>query len=284
VTSDEIRAVLRHQRERGPLPASAEGLAAWIATLQKQLPSACIELLPAGDSRAAVAQLRGLGVSAQEADGRVLLRFPADGDALDRVLHLLGLPPLAGGAAGAVLAALDPAEDAAARKPPPLSLPLRIQPAKACALGWSSDLFSLTVLIGNVSLREQDGALLPRNGGPVVAVCAEYDRPLTSLNPPSIAGYLLDDAREEGMPMLRLQAGWLRSPLRLEATSRLARSPAGRTKAVARAGRFLDQLDEAWQQRTGPALEVAWPVYRPERSGPPLDAVVGTPLPELELR
>jgi len=29
---------------------------------------------------------------------------------------------------------------------------------------------------------------------------------------------------------------------------------------------------------------VAWPVYRPERSGALLDAVVGRPLPEMQLR
>jgi hypothetical protein len=282
VTSEEVLAILRHQRARGPLPASLEGLANWIAALQAQLPSVCVEVRAGGEIRAAVAQLRALGLTAQEGDGRALVRFPADGDALDRVFSLLGIPPLEGGGAGAVLAAMDQVEDPG--KPPPISLPLRIQPAKACALGWSSDLFSLTVLISNVALREQDAALLPRGKGPVVAICAEYDRPLTSLNPPSIASYLLQSAREEGVPMLRLPAGWLRTPLRLEATSRLARSPAGRPEAVARAGRFLDQLDEAWQQRLGPALEVAWPVYRPEHRGPPLDAVVGTPLPEIELR
>jgi hypothetical protein len=31
-------------------------------------------------------------------------------------------------------------------------------------------------------------------------------------------------------------------------------------------------------------MEVAWPVYRPERAGPLLDAVVGRPLPEMQLR
>ena len=54
--------------------------------------------------------------------------------------------------------------------------------------------------------------------------------------------------------------------------------------ALARAERFLDELDEAWQRRLGSVLEVAWPVYRPERAGPLLDAVVGRPLPEMELR
>ena len=84
--------------------------------------------------------------------------------------------------------------------------------------------------------------------------------------------------------MLRLGGGWFRPPLRLEATPRTARVPAQRPAALARAERFLDELDEAWQRRIGSVLEVAWPVYRPARMGPPLDAVVGRPLPELELR
>jgi hypothetical protein len=76
----------------------------------------------------------------------------------------------------------------------------------------------------------------------------------------------------------------LRPKLRLEATSPGARTSASRPLALARAGRFLDELEGAWQRPMAPALEVAWPVYRAERSGPPLDAVSGTPLPELELR
>ena len=51
---------------------------------------------------------------------------------------------------------------------------------------------------------------------------------------------------------------------------------------MAHAEEFLDQLDEAWQRRIGSVLEVAWPVYRPERSGPLLDAVAGAPLPDLQ--
>jgi hypothetical protein len=54
--------------------------------------------------------------------------------------------------------------------------------------------------------------------------------------------------------------------------------------AIARAERFLDDLDEAWKQRIGSVLEVSWPVYRPEREGPLLDAVSGTLLPPIQLR
>jgi hypothetical protein len=169
------------------------------------------------------------------------------------------------------------------QKSPKLSLPLRVQPAKACSLGWSSELFSLTVLLSNVSLREEDGALLPR-GGPIVGICAEYERPLTSLQPPRVASWPLDASRQNGVPTLRLPEGFLRSPLRLEPTSRNARAPAGRKGAMTRAGKFMDALDAAWPSRIGSVTEVAWPVYRPERDGPPLDAVNGAPLPEIPLR
>lgn len=194
-------------------------------------------------------------------------RYPGDAEALDRVGALFGLPPL------------QPPDHVAL---PELSLPLRVQPAKASALGWSTELFALTLLIGNVAPR--DGALFHRGRGPVVAVCAEYGRPLTALDPPAVAGTTLDRARSEGVPTLRLPAGWLRPALRLETTARSARAAASRPFAMARAERFLDELDEAWQRRVGSVLEVAWPVYRAERAGPPLDAVSGSPLPELELR
>jgi hypothetical protein len=194
-------------------------------------------------------------------------RYPSDREALDRIEALLGSPSLR--------------EDAPAA--PGLSLPLRIQPAKACSLGWSPELYALTLLISNVALRQTDGALVPRGRGPVVAVCAEYDRPLTALEPPVIARYQLGHARSEGVPTLRVGGFW-RAPLRLEPTSRSARACADRAESVARAEKFLDELDEAWQRRIGSVLEVAWPVYRPERSGPLLDAVAGAPLPDLQLR
>src|SRR3989454_1741566 len=92
------------------------------------------------------------------------------------------------------------------RTAPALSLPLRIKPARACALGWSPDLFTLTLLVGNASLRAEDGALLARGRAPVVAICAEYDRPLTSLSPPALAPYSLARARLQGVPALRLRA------------------------------------------------------------------------------
>jgi len=193
-------------------------------------------------------------------------RFPADGEALDRIEALLGSG--------------SPKESAPA---PSLSFPLRVQPAKACSLGWSPELFALTVLISNVALRQEDGALVQRGRGPIVAVCAEYDRALTSLEPPVVARHALSNARSEGVPTLRLPGGLLRAPLRLEPTSRIARAPADREGALGRAEKFFDQLDEAWQRRIGSVLEVAWPVYRPERSGPLLDAVAGAPLPDLAL-
>ena len=166
---------------------------------------------------------------------------------------------------------------------PALSLPLRIQPARASALGWSPDLYVLTLVIANATLRPADGALVPR-AGPAIAFCAEYDRPVTSLDPPALSPWSLTRARLQGMPTVRLPGGWLRAPLRLEPTHRRARTPARREEAVARAGRFLAELEEAWRRPFGSALEVAWPVYGPEQGGLLLDAVAGTPLPELSLR
>jgi len=170
------------------------------------------------------------------------------------------------------------------RGAPSVSLPLRIQPARASALGWSPDLFALTLLVGNAAFRQEDGALVPRGPGPVVAVCAEYERPLVSLDPPALASYSLARARLSGMPTLRLPGGWFRGPLRLESTRRAARASERREEAVARAVRLLDELNQAWQRRLGAFLEIAWPVYGPEHAGPLLDAVGGTPLPELPLR
>ena len=170
------------------------------------------------------------------------------------------------------------------RTSPVMSLPLRIQPARASALGWSPDLFFLTVLVGNAAMRTEDGALVARGHGPVVALCAEYDRPLMSLGPPALAPYSLARARLQGIPALRLAGGWLRPPLRVEATHRTARAAARREDALARAGRFLVELEEAWRRRLGAVLEIAWPVYGPEHGGALLDGVAGSPLPELSLR
>ena len=85
--------------------------------------------------------------------------------------------------------------------------------------------------------------------------------------------------------MLRLPSdGFFRKALRLEPTTRGSRAPRGRPAALARAGKFLDELDDAWQRRIGSVLQIAWPVYRPLHTGPLLDAVVGRPLPEMALR
>ena len=261
--------ILRHQSSRGPLPSSRDHLSAWIA---RQAPAITIEI-PFG----AVSPLRAAGLAVDEREGKAFAHVPADGDALDRIFALVGLAPIDGGGAALLLAEIEKANDVA-DEPPPLSLPLRVQPAKASSLGWSAELYSLTLLISNVSLRQQDGALLPR-GGPVVAVCAEYDKPLESLDPPSL------HQRREGIPMLRLpEDGFFRKALRLEPTARGSRAPRGRPAALARAGKFLDELDAAWQRRIGSLLEVAWPVYRPLHAGPLLDAVVGRPLPEMALR
>ncbi len=263
----DVLDILRHQRARGPLPASLEGLAAWIA---RQGAPVRVEV-----PLAVVSPLRAVGIVVEEQEGKALALLPADGDALDRIFLLLRLPAIEGGGAALLLSAIENGPDTAA-EPPPVSLPLRVQAAKASALGWSSDLFSLTVLVSNVALRKGDGALLHK-GGPVVAVCAEYGRPLSSLDPPSL------HEQRDGIPTLRLPAGWLRQPLRLEPTTRGSRAPRGRPAALARAGRFLHELDEAWQRRIESVMEVAWPVYRPARSGPLLDAVVGRPLPEMAL-
>src|SRR5205807_2371562 len=133
MTRDEAIALLRQQRARGPLPGAPDALSAFVAELQRKLPAVRIEVPPD-----AVSPLRAIGIVV---DDKRVARFPADGDAFDRVLSLLGLSPLGG--ADALLAALETPEPDDA--PPPMSLPLRIQPAKACSLGWSSELFSLTV-------------------------------------------------------------------------------------------------------------------------------------------
>jgi hypothetical protein len=271
---DDVLQLLRMQRARGPLPSAAHEVSAFIAALQRKLPIVAVEV-----PNAAVSPLRAAGVVVDERDGRHLARLPADGDAVDRVFALLGLTPPA--SADALLRALEQPD--ATPAPPQLSFPLRIQPAKASALGWSSELVSLTVLIGNVTVRAEDSALVSAEGRPAVAVCAEYERPLVSLDPPSVADWALDGARAHGVPTLRLSAGLFRSPVRLETTNRSARAIPRRPEAVVRAGRFLEELSAAWRQRIAPAVEVAWPVYRHAGDGPPLDAVVGRPLPELEL-
>jgi hypothetical protein len=117
-----------------------------------------------------------------------------------------------------------------------------------------------------------------------VAICAEYDRPLVALSPPGLAPYSLVRARLQGMPTLRLPGGWFRAPLRLETTNRRAKASPRREEALARAARFFTDLEEAWRKRLGAMLEVAWPVYATDHGGPLLDAVAGTPLPELSLR
>src|SRR5438093_9998687 len=124
MTPDEIAAVLRHQRARGPLPASAEGLSAWIAALQHQLPSVSLELQSQWN---AISRLRAAGLVVEEEDGKAILRFPPDGDALDRTFALLGLPPIEGGGAAALVSATERATQMAGSAPP-VSLPLRVQP------------------------------------------------------------------------------------------------------------------------------------------------------------
>ena len=257
--------LLHYQRSRGPLPSSLEHLSAWIA---RQEPAVAVEV-----PLEAVSPLRAVGIVVEHVDGKALARVPADGDALDRIFLLLKLPAFDGGGAAKLLQALDRDQDPSA-EPPPLSLPLRVQPAKASSLGWSSELFSLTVLISNVATRKDE---LVATGGPVVALCAEYDKPLSSLDPPA-----LHPARE-GIPMLRLPAGFFRRPLRVEPTLRGTRAPKGRPLAIARASKFLGELDDAWQRRIGSVLEVAWPVYRAVNGGPLLDGVGSRPLPEMAL-
>jgi hypothetical protein len=272
----DVLSHLRRQRERGPLPSSPADLASWIAGLQTALP-----LVDCPIPREAALPLQAQGVQIVESDSGARARFPADGDALDRVLALAGAPALPGGGAAALLDALE--REGAEESPPPFSLPLRMRPAKASSLGWSPEVFSLTVLISNARLRQSDGALESAGPGPVVAICAEYEQPLVSLDPPRIAGYPFARAREQGMPTLRLRAGLLSRALRLEATSRTARAPQGRAAALARAWTCLGELDAAWKRERAPAVEVAWPVYRSEHTGKLLDAVVGSPLPAMEL-
>lgn len=204
-------------------------------------------------------------------------RHPADADALDRLAALLAL--VEGGGDDSLPA---PGAEAAGPAAPELSLPLRIQPAKASALGWSTELFSLTLLVANAEVRD-DLALVQRGRGPVLALCAEYDRPLTALAPLQLAGYALDDARDRGVPMLRLPGGFWSAPLRLQPPSRAARLSARQPEAESRAEAFLAELNEAWGGAIGAVLRVAWPVYRAVAGGPLLDGAFGDPLPALDL-
>jgi hypothetical protein len=216
---DDQLAVLRYQRDRGPLPETPAGLAVWIACLRETLPEATIEV-----AREAVDPLRAFGVPVEQLGGRALALLPPDGDLIDRVLLLAGAPAIPGGAARALLSLT------VARKTtlslPTRSLPLRVQPPRASALGWSP---------------------------------------------------------EHGVPTSRVGSGGFASPVRLEATSPSARALPNREDALARANRFLNEVDEAWKtRRSGPPIAVAWPVYRSLHGGPLLDAVMGRPLPELQ--
>ena len=271
---DDQLAVLRYQRLRGPLPETPAGLAVWIACVRDALPEATIEV-----AREAVDPLRAFGVPVEQLGDRALALLPPDGDLIDRVLLLAGAPAIPGGAARALLSLT------VARKTTPSlptrSLPLRVQPPRASSLGWSPELCFVTVLLSNASIRKDDAALVGGEG-PVVAVCAEYDRALVSLDPPSVADWQLGKAREHGVPTIRLSSGWFASPVRLEATSPSARALPNREDALARASRFLREVDDAWKRRSGPPLAVAWPVYRSLHGGPLLDAVMGRPLPELQ--
>src|SRR2546426_5725411 len=110
-------------------------------------------------------------------------------------------------------------------------------------------------------------------------------RSAAHLAEPTGSGALLAGPRAPaGRPCPAAPGGWLRAPLRLETTHRAALAPTRDDDALARAGRFFTELEEAWRCSVGSVLEIAWPVYGPEHGGPLLDAVAGTPLPELPLR
>jgi hypothetical protein len=262
--------ILEYQRDRGPLPSTRDGLASWISALAERVPWVTLQV-----PYEAISPLRAAGLIVDD-QGR--LRFPADGDALDRVFSLLGLPVNATGGAKALLDAMAHNDQ---RTAPLHSLAVKVQPAKACALGWSGELFSLTVLLSNVGMRDE--STLVSRGGPIVGVCAEYERPLVSLSPPKVASFPLEHARKIGVPTLKLPEGFLRTPIRVEPTRKEARSPRGREEKLARASKFIEALGEAWPRSIGSVFEVAWPVYRPAHGGPPLDAVHGSPLPDIQL-
>src|SRR5438132_405772 len=101
---------------------------------------------------------------------------------------------------------------------------------------------------------------------------------------PSSAGPPRERRRNARAPARSAPGRGLRAPLGLETTHRAALAPTRHDDALARAGRFFAELEEAWRCRVGSVLEIAWPVYGPEHGGPLLDAVAGTPLPELPLR
>src|SRR5262249_46539170 len=101
--------ILRHQSARGPLPASRDHLPAWVA---RQTAAITVEV-----AFQAVSPLRAAGIVVEERDGKALAHVPADGDALDRIFSLLALPPIEGGGAALLLAALERSTDLAEEPP-----------------------------------------------------------------------------------------------------------------------------------------------------------------------
>ena len=270
--------LLAFQASRGRLPESADEVPAWLAALRKLLPPVELVLpLPAGSRVDACAALARLGVPASlELDG-LHLEFPADGDALDRCLALAGLPRLPHDGANLLLATLShaaPADDVL----PSLCLPVSLQPTEAQAYGCAPQPVALSVLVTNARVRDGDFMLERVGRGPVVALCAEYGRLLTSLSPPALG----PSTQGGGVPSLKLH-GFFGPNIGLERLPQGATASPAREGAVARAERYLRDLDVAWNGALRSVVEVAWPAYPAGAGGGFLDATGQSMLPPLPL-
>ena len=248
--------LLAFQSSRGRLPESADEFPSWLSALRKLSPSVELTLpLPRGSCEQACAALARLGVPASlELDG-LHIEFPADGDALDRCLLLAGLPRLPHDGARLLLAQIEGEAAKCEGELPALSLPISLQPSEAQAYGCQPVPVALSVLVTNARVRDGD-LMLERTGrGPVVALCAEYGRLLTSLSPPALG----PSTHGGGVPALKLH-GFFGPNVGLQRLPEGATSWPARQGAVARAERYLKELDVAWNGSLRSVVEVAWPI------------------------
>ncbi len=276
---ERTRELLSFQSARGRLPESIDEVPAWLAQLGKLVPVVQLSLpLPAQARESTAAALGKLGIDSTPIESGLSITFPADGDALDRCLALAGLARLRD-PAGLLLARLS-ANPTAAELLPALSLPSALSPSDAQAYGCSSDPLALSVLVTNARIREGDLKLERIGKGPVVAVCAEYGRTLTSLCPPLLSPATLEESRGGGVPALRLH-GFFGANVELERLPQGACATREREGAVARAETWLRELDQAWGGAVRSVVEVAWPAYRMGKGQGLLDATGQSMLPPL---
>jgi hypothetical protein len=201
------------------------------------------------------------GVTAEAIGGMCKLCFPPDPAILARFLELLRAP------------------DRALPLPEHI-LPIRISSSRAVSLGFRSVPAIASVFVTNARVDTARSALIPENGGPVVAIAAEHGRILESLSPPLASKVDLEGARR-GLPAIR----WPRLGLFARGV-RMARCPQhlaplpGATGAREKCERWIEELDRAWKGRVRSVALIGWPVY-PARDDhqPALDAAEGNLLP-----